>query len=207
MGVSLIDVRDEVTPYLKRMTSQMPGILWSSIKGAGFWLKGQIKGDILRGGPPGSAYKPREDIGQSIDGSKSNLLGFIGSYRNRKRNKITGAWRAIRWKKPSKNILGKLVNAVYVHKRKDKLTADIGWISDTSHRTGIKHEYGFDYPVTDKMRRFFFAMGIPISKTKTRIKIPRRATYEPEYRTRQDQIARMVGDNIASWVAEGRRPR
>ena len=46
MGVSLIDVRDEVTPYLKRMTSQMPGILWSSIKGAGFWLKGQIKGAV-----------------------------------------------------------------------------------------------------------------------------------------------------------------
>lgn len=205
--MSLIDVRDTVTPYLKRMTAQMPNILWSSIRGAGFWLRSEIKGDILRGGPPGAAYQPREDIGQSIDSNKSNLMGFIGSYRGRKRKVKGGGWRAIRWKKPSKNILGKLVNAVYVHQRKERLTADIGWISDSSHRTGIKHEYGHEYPVTEKMRRFFFAMGIPLGKSKTRITIPKRKTYEPEYRARQDQIASRVGDNIASWVAEGRRPR
>lgn len=205
--MSLVDVRDTVTPYLKRMVGQMPGILWSSIRGAGFWLRGEIKSDIVRGGPPGSAYKPREDVGQALSGNKSNLLGFIGSYRGRKHKVRGGGWKAIRWKKPSKNILGKLVNAVYVHQKKERLTADIGWISDTSHRTGIKHEYGFDYPVTPKMRRFFFAMGIPLSKGKSRIRIPVRATYGPEYSARQGQIADRVGNHIAEWVAEGRRPK
>lgn len=205
--MSVVEVRDAVTPYLKRMVGQMPGILWRSISRAGFWLRGAIKDDILRGGPPGSPYKPREEIGQSIRGNKSNLLAFIGSYRGRKRNKITGEWRAIRWKKPPKNILGRLVNAVYVHRRKDRLTADVGWISDMAYRTGVKHEYGFEYPVTEKMRRFFFAMGIPLSKGKTRIRIPVRATYEPEYQARQNQIADMVGDNVAQWVVEGRHPK
>ena len=203
--MSWIDVYDTLTPYLRQVGGKVGDIAWKSIRRTGFWLRGQIKQDILAGGPPGEPYQPREDIGQSIMGDRSNLLGFIGSYRGRKRKKH-GGWRAIRWKKPSKNILGKLVNAVYVEQRPERMVADIGWMSNMAHRTGVKHEYGFEYPVTPKMRRFFWAMGIPLSASKTRIKIPVRATYGPEYRIRSDEVAERAGNYMAEWIVSGRRP-
>src|SRR5690606_37422759 len=61
------------------------------------------------------------------------------------------------------------------------------------------HEYGIDIPVTDKMRAWFLAQGMPLRKDTDRIRIPERSYLrtgwdknEPAFQRKAAQLMDMV---------------
>ena len=171
-----VELRDDASDLLKWMLATQPDWTRIILKSVGWMVQKEIKKGIHSGSPGGQNYPGR------VDSSKRNELGELG-------NKSDFPW------------LGGLSKAVGYSYQDGKVV--IGWTSNTAVWWGSRIEAGQTYEVTDKMRRWFFAHGVPISKETTSITIPARKTYGPEFAVVEPLIAPYSDQTIAEYLANG----
>ena len=58
------------------------------------------------------------------------------------------------------------------------------------------HEFGADIEVTDKMRKFFFAIGYPLNRSTTHINIPERSFMRSTMREEQKKYVKFMRKSI-----------
>ena len=73
---------------------------------------------------------------------------------------------------------------------------------DDLYKIGYVQEYGFDIKVTDGMRNWFLAQGMPLTADTTHIRIPERSYLRTAFDLNQAKIHRKMED-LALKVANG----
>lgn len=187
----IVKVVDEATPFLQLVGKENPNYIRKGIKSAGWWIRKEIAAGIESGAPGGQPYAPPSSI---------TVNRTFDSIRNRGRTK-TGRWRRPRKLKTRKNQLGRLKQAARYKFYSDSSRVIVGWVSKSAERLGMLHEKGGEVQVTARMRRFYWAAGIPIG-SKTSIHIPARPTIGPEYRENAPQIPDYVERKIWDYMEE-----
>jgi len=143
-----IDITDGMTTYLKGMAATKPDWFRKATKSLGWFMQSEIKKGIRSGAPGGSAYAPIPlELRQKLE------PGHKGRFK----------------------LLGKLVNAVGYQYQSGNLL--VGWLSNSAVRFGTMQELGATKAVTDSMKKWFWAHGVPIKKTA--VNIPERQTFGP----------------------------
>lgn len=70
---------------------------------------------------------------------------------------------------------------------------------------------GYSVKVTPRMRKYFFAIGFPLKKTTTTLRVPPRPLVEPIFRAEKDQILANIRqkftNNVLRYMVEGKRAR
>jgi hypothetical protein len=100
--------------------------------------------------------------------------------------------------------MGKLYQATRYKHYKDSNRVLIGWISKSAEELGTTQERGKSIPITPKMRRFFWASGVPLSSRKRYLYIPKRLTIEPEYRQNAPRVAGYIDRKIGDYLEEAK---
>jgi len=93
------------------------------------------------------------------------------------RKPLSNIWKALRYQKQWSNTHDEILFGFFAAKRL-KWVPDIVEYHDTAH----------NIPVTNKMRRYFFAMGVPVKKTTSVIKIPARPSISTIYHSQKREI-------------------
>lgn len=182
MNVDLL-VIDGSTPWLEYMATTKPDWMRKALKSFGWYSQQQIKAGIRSGSPGGRAYAE-----------------FMPADMRAKLEEIFG-------NSPKKRYgpLGKLVNAVgYQYDATNNLIR-VGWLSDSAVKLGEKIEQGYSKAVTDKMRRYFWAAGVPLSG-KNQIDVPGRHTYGPIQAILAPKAAAHIEDKILEYTKAGAPP-
>jgi hypothetical protein len=96
--------------------------------------------------------------------------------------------------------MGKLYQATEYKHYGDSNRVLIGWISPNAERLGTMQEEGKSTPITSKMRRFFWASGVPLSKRKRYLYIPKRLTIDPVYRINEPKIPSYMDRKIGEYL-------
>lgn len=182
---------DTATPFFRRLAKEAPSEFRKAIKSAGWWLREEIKVGIKTGAPARQPYTPFSDV------TTQNLL-------HRKKDVIRGKGlveKYVRVKRRRPHTpLGRLHPATRYKYYSDSNSVIIGWISKSAEELGLKHELSYTYRVTEKMRRYFAASGIPLSKGKTTIKIPKRQTVTPVYKKNAPKIPGYIDEKVRQFV-------
>lgn len=187
-----VKIVDLATPKMRRLSNEFPGYFPRALKSTGWWLREEIKSGIRSGAPGGVKYKAYSSI------TKSRVLDSM-----RGRGKTTrGKWRAPRRRLAEHKPMGKLYQATRYKYYGDSKRVLIGWINRSAEEIGTVQEQGKSIPITPKMRKFFWASGIPLRKSKSHIYIPRRLTIEPEYRANAPLVTGYISDKIKGYIEE-----
>lgn len=172
-----VDIRDEVTPLIKRYLTDNPRMLASLSKSLGWYVQSETKklsrGAIAGGWPKRSPLEIRRKFDRSAP----------------------------------KGWLGKLRRAIgYAYNPATKSVA-IGWTSLSSAVDGRIQEFGVTRQVTPRLRNYFAAHGVPLSEGKTSIKIPARPVFEPAMDIIQPKLGDYVTQKVASYMENGGHAR
>lgn len=179
---------------LERLAKVLPKEFDKSLKSAGWWLKTEIQKGIAEGSPGGQRYSAFTNVFLSrkrkakwltnpADGKKY-IQGSIAKKKHSPLGRLKQATRYI-WNPASHTVV-------------------LGWVSNSAEQIGTMHEMGGKtYQVTDKMRRFFWASGMPISASKKSIFIPKRPTIAPEFRENKDKVAPYIEEKIFKIIGGG----
>lgn len=191
-----IDIVNLATPYLIHLAERFPNSFRKALKSTGYWLTEEIKQGIQSGAPGGQPYKPFSWLNiPKPDPFKHRHRGILESYNGRL-VLVKGGMT----KRTDKQPLGKLKQAVRYKYYDDSNRVVLGWIGKSAEYLATYHEKGFSYPVTGKARRFFWALGIPMSKGHSRFYIPARPTIGPIYKQYQSKIPVYMEDRIMSHL-------
>jgi hypothetical protein len=190
-----VDIVNLATPYLIHLAERFPNSFRKALKSTGYWLTQEIKEGIQSGAPGGQRYKKFSWLNiPKPDAIKHSHRGTLESYSGGLALTKGGVSR-----KP-KQPLGKLKQAIRYQYYSDSNRVVLGWIGKSAEYLGTYHEKGFSYPVTGKARRFFWALGIPMSKGHSRFYIPARPTIGPIYKHYQSRIPAYMEDRIMSHL-------
>lgn len=186
-----VKIVDLATPKMKRLADKFPTYFPRALKSTGWWMREEIKAGIRAGAPGGVRYAPYSPV------TKTRVLDSM-----RGRGKTShGRWRAPRRLAEHKP-MGRLYQATRYKYHADSRRVRIGWISKTAEELGTVHERGKHVRITPRMRRFFWAAGIPLRREKSYIYIPKRLTYEPEYRAKAPLVAGYIQGKISEYLKE-----
>lgn len=175
--------------YLRRLASQFSREFAKAIKSAGWALRKDLQDDIYKGGPGEARWSPLSDphAGRVFDDAK-------------------GIQRV-----PRTHPMGQLVRAIGYRYDRSSQSVRVGWLSHSAAKRGAELQLGFRTRVTKKMRRFFWAIGVPIAKGTTMIETPGRDLFDTVMRHReraiQQYIERKVHEHVRksagrfSWAA------
>lgn len=169
-----IDLKDEFSPYVKFILATKPEWVSKIMKSLGWQIQQETKKGIKEGSPGGERFSPFSPI---------NL-------RSKMRKKPGRA---------SKTPLGKLVNAIGYEFKSIEQAVNVGWLSQSAASLGWKAEKGSTQQVTDKMRRKYSALGIPV---KDKIKRPARPIWEPTIKFMQPRIASHFENQINKYLID-----
>jgi len=177
-----VKIINTATPFLHKVSGELPRETRKAIKSAGWWLQQDLKRGIAVGAPGGERYEEFSKLPTKLRG------------RKRKKKKVWGD-RGDGRKKP----LGWLGSAVRYKFYSDSIRAVVGWISASAERLGSLQERGSNTTITPKMRKMFAAAGIPLSR-KVELRIPKRPTIQPEYRAKAPEIPVYVEGKIMEYL-------
>ena len=206
--VNSVRVTDRVTPFLARKGKDLEDKIMDAVVQSGYWLRKTIRRDIKVGAPAGRPYKPAARNLWMLIAMRGMGKKKRGGFKAPRLSRVFSGGKngSLKERKP----LGKLVNAVYVYKRRGKLQARIGWMTRSAKRLGEMHENSYRYPVTPKMRRFFFVAAMaskgamkPLRKGKSYIEIPRRPTYQPEYLAHRKDVSDIIEKDLLKFLGKG----
>lgn len=184
-----MSVNDGGGRYLRRLADQFPREFAKAIKSAGWALRKDLQDDIYNGGPGEARWSPLSDphAGRVFDDAK-------------------GIQRV-----PRTHPMGQLVRAIGYRYDAASQSVRVGWLSHSAAKRGAELQLGFQTRVTKKMRRFFWAIGVPIAKGTTMIETPGRDLFDTVMRHReraiQQYIERKVHEHVRnsagrfSWAA------
>jgi len=181
---------DTATPFLRYLADSFPKEFDRALKSTGWWLREDIKAGIRAEAPGGQPYKPYSSI------TKSRILD---SMRGRKKGK-RGKYLKPRILRAAHKPMGRLYSATRYQFYGDSRRVIIGWISKSAERLGTLQEKGGTIKITPKMRRFFWAAGIPLSKGRQTLRIPARPTIDPEYRENAPKVPGYIENKIWDYI-------
>lgn len=164
---------DGATPFLQYMAQTKPDWMRKGLKSFGWFAQQQIKKGIRSGAPGGQKYQKGMPVFQ--------------------RKALGEHWF------PRMNMLGKLVNAVGYEYKKDEQKTVVGWLSQSAVRVGTKQEEGLTHPITEGVRRRFFAAGIPLSG-KSMFVTPARHTFGPMQTVLAPQASTHIENKILEYM-------
>jgi len=193
-----VSVKDDAGPFLDYMARTLPGEFDKALRSSGWWLKREIQQGIRGGSPAGRPYSPLSWIttNRVLQRPLGGYLLWTGSgWKNtrriqRKQRIPSKGWRA----------LGRLYGAVRYRFYKDSRKTVVGWINKSAERLGMIQEEGKNVRITERMRRFFWASGIPLKKETRYIKIPARPTIGPVYEKEEDKIGLYIENKVWDYI-------
>lgn len=180
----------------------------SAFSSEGNRLKKLIKLSIERGGLHGEWPKQNPHTGDFRKGRKSTWekyfvknwkLGWKGEKGQRQRKRIfRQAWVGT----PTKNAMLRMAQAVRYKYNKDNQSVRIGFIDNPKLEEYMRHQAGgYRMPITARMRRLAFAMGMPLAKGKSEIVIPPRPVIKPVFVAEEAKIRRNIQVKIYRSIA------
>lgn len=183
-----IRILDTATPWLARIAEENPKYCRWALKSTGWMMQREIKKGIKAKAPGGRSYTP-------------------GMAAKRRRALDQGMGRqTFRTYRP----MGQLLQATGYDKggiqQDGSGSVVVGWLSESAQWLGERQEEGFTQTITPKMRRMFWAAGIPLAKDTQEIKIPERRTYDPMYQVLEPIIPEYFSQKIYEyWSGESTR--
>lgn len=183
-----VRILDTATPWLADIAKNNPNYCRWALKSTGWMVQQEVKKGIRSRAPGGHSYAKG-----------------MAAKRRRAIDELMGR-KSFRTYRP----LGKLLQAVGYDKKnvgKDGSgSVIIGWLSDSAQWLGEIQEGGHSRVITPKMRRMFWAAGIPISKATNEVKIPARPTYDPMYQVLEPIIPKYFEQKIFDyWTGQSTR--
>jgi hypothetical protein len=152
----------------------------SALSSEGYRVLGILKQSFDQVGPDGHSWEKLHPY----------TMRLRKGYRNRPRKKapkmITEA--------PPKTVnpLLKFKGGLRYQVDKDQKLLSVGFVGAGAPFRQIlnKQARGYSVPVTRKMQKLFFALGLPVSKDTTELEIPGRPLIEPVFEAERENIAR-----------------
>lgn len=172
-----VKIIDTATPHFARLASEAPAQFRRALKSAGWWLREEIKAGIREGAPGGAPYAPFSAV------TRGKLLRRPGQRRSEHRP------------------MGRLQQATIYRYYADSMRVLVGWVTRTAEQVGLKQEHGHETEITPRMRRFFWASGVPLRASTRILAIPRRPTIDPEYRENAARVPAYMEGKIAAYLA------
>lgn len=167
-------ITDGGNAYLRHMAATWPAEFARALKSAGFHLRKELQDAIYKGGPSGGRWKPL---------SRPHAMRIIDDYKGRPRE-------------PRTHPFGRLVRAIGYRYDDATKSVRVGWLSNQSARFGRMLQESENYTVTPKMRRFFWALGIPVAKGTTTFSRPSRELFVPVMRANEQRILQYVESHV-----------
>lgn len=186
-----VKIIDTATPFFRHVAKTLPNEFDRALKSTGWWLREEIKAGIRTGAPGGQPYKAYSDVTSSR---------ALDSMRGRGKTKSGKRYRAPRKLKSGHRPMGRLYSATRYKYYGDSRRVVIGWLSQSAEKLGTLHEKGGKVRITPKMRRFYWAAGIPLSKGKAFIDIPARPTIGPEYQENARKVPGYIEDKVLGYI-------
>lgn len=154
-----IEYEDMATPFMKQLVENNPKWIASALKSAAYHSQKAIKEGIRSEAPGGQTYAPHV---------------LDDWHRAKLERALTG------WNEKKYPIMGKLRQAVgYDKSQAGAGVVTVGWLSQSAARLGGKQQEGYETPMTERMRKAFFAAGMHPSKNKLMLDTRSRQTMAP----------------------------
>lgn len=167
------EINDEISPAIKQLLENNKTTLRRVTKSVGWWLQDTAKDETKKGAPGGVNFKERAP--------HKRVRRPLG-----KNGHAPTSW------------YGKMRRAMgYEY---DNGVLNVGWVSRTSARYANIQEYGAMRTVTDKVRKKYFAAGVPIKKNE--IKIPERPIFEPLAHEMFPKIGNYVEEKVTKYMTK-----
>lgn len=194
-----IVIEDKATPFLQYMIEMNPEWFAKAMKSFGWYMKKQIKANIKTKAPGGNEFARFMDprIRAQLEGkTKENVLTDIYTRGKGWKRKYAKSETGDSVRYPP---LGKLQRAIGYQYDQETMQLMVGYLSNSALKLGTKMEKGFTKTVTEDMRRFFWAHGVPISPNKTKIKVPARPVMQPMRRVLMPQLMPYIETKLVSY--------
>jgi len=187
-----IKIIDNATPWLLGMADAKPDWERKALKSVGWMMRKEIRAGIKSGAPGGQKY---------TDGmNAARRRAFDAEANNNRNNPFDNTKRRpLQSYKP----LGHLVNAIGYEYKPQFGSTMVGWLSRSAVRVGTWQEKGVSQSLTDDMRKFYWALGIPISAGKHTVVIPARPTFEPMMRVLEPKIMPWIEEKFIEYANSG----
>lgn len=187
MPEMLIDTRGEFgIENLDALAEQYPGLakraVRSALKSEGYRLKDELQQNIRPGGPDSADWPPLSNYYEKM---------ARGKRRRYKRRQI-GRFSPDAMHPSAKVPMLKIRSGIRYKVDPDMDLVSIGFVDmrPKALRLLSMLQEGFTTPVTEKMRRWFFALGLPISPATKELKSPPRPLVGPVFSEQKDRIAK-----------------
>lgn len=218
-GGTFLHIQDEATPYVSFLVKRFPDLADRALRHVGHWLQGTVKAEMRAGAPGGSTWPDISGISRfrvidyyrGTSRGKRDINGNLvldGLKRRRRRVRRTGggpAYTKLKWRnsriegKTAFPSAGSLTQAVgYEHKQ--FLRVGVGWLSPSSAKLGYWFQAGKKTTVSPRMRRFFAAAGVPLSKGKAIVESPPRPVFSPVFARHGREIPRRFEERIWHYL-------
>ncbi len=175
-----LEYEDMATPFMKQLVEDNPKWIASALKSAAYYSQKAIKEGIRSEAPGGQAYAPHV---------------LDDWHRAKLERALTG------WNEKKYPIMGKLRQAVgYDKSHADEGVVTVGWLSHSAAYLGRRQQAGYATPMTDRMRKAFFAAGLHPSSSKLMITTQPRQTFAPMAPRVQEVASAVMQRKIISYV-------
>ncbi|WP_018125701.1 hypothetical protein [Desulfovibrio oxyclinae] len=181
-GGARVAIRDTTAPFMAFLVRTFPSEFNRALGSAGWWLQQEIKNTVYDEDPPGENWPELSEIQQQrvLDDAKGHF------------------------RQPATHAYGQLVKAVGYRRDKRLMRVRVGWLSPAAARRAWSLQRGFSTRVTDKMRRFFGAAGLPIPAEDT-IESPPRDLITPVYEGSRDEVFERIEQKISYYLGKSSR--
>ena len=233
-SMALCRVEDEAQGQMEWLAKHFPNEFGRALRHVGWRYKQAISGAIYAGGSPANSnskvslmrqYRRMHMLKSAGQGSQSaqSKLGFKRKSKKQKRLEINGATPTrdmTRWKRWGRlgrehSFQGSLANTVRYKYYPDSQVVRIGFLTPSAAKAaeavqagkrGADGSMNFTrrQPVTDKMRRAFWAAGVPISKNTTVLEQPERPIIQPVFDLMNPKLPQIVEKRIYSIIQKSK---
>lgn len=185
-----VEIKDESGPYLRHLADTFPREFNRALRHIGWWMRKEIQDAVYRGGPASARWPRLSQIhaGRALDDAKFEM------------------GRGKR-KPPATHPYGRLVHAIGYRHNPAGMSVRIGWLSRSAAQQASKLQKGERIQVTEKMRRFYWAAGVPLSSSTAQINVPARELISPMHREKRLEIQQRIEKRILRNLRPGRGSR
>lgn len=179
-GGTIVRIEDNVEPYLTHLARTFPDEFNRALRHVGWWCRQELQNAIYQGGPEGHHWPELSEV-----------------QKYRKIDELKGRTRP-----PAVHPFGKLVKAIGYKHEQSLMRVRVGWLSSAAAQLGAQVQRGDTTKVTPRMRRFFWAAGIPLGKDY--IRIPARELFKPFFVARERDIHTRIETRIFLYLKKAK---
>lgn len=195
---NLADLMEKWGPVAERAVN-------SSLKSEGFRLRDILQRALQSGGPAGHSWtklSPHTPVLKQ--GSRRWLKNWKMVWRGKKGTKRRGReyweWKGL----PTAEPFARLKGGLRYKLDAEQSLLSVGFVNPS---TGLAkmlklHAKGFSTPISDRQRRFFFALGFPLKKSTTKVSSPARPLIEPIFIAEHNNIVAKLEEKFFRAMAD-----